>query len=434
MRLAMTPGQDSAERRALERASAEYFELARDLLCTASPDGFLTRVNPAWERALGYPASELVSRPYLELVHPEDRERTHAEAARLTAAGTETVSFENRYRAADGSYHWLEWTARVVDEDGQVFAAARDITEQRRAEEDSRLLAAIVRSTDEAVISTELNGVITSWNRAAERIYGYSPEEMIGGRLERLVPPHRVDEDVKVLAEVFSSKGGVCRLETERQAKDGSLVPVALTASPIRDVEGRLAGVSWIVRDVTDRKLLEAEIEHAARQDPVTGVNNRRHFERELLRQLTFVRRYGSGGALLLLDLDGFRRINDSLGHEAGDRLLGRVADALVDRLRVTDTIARLEADRFAVLLPLTDAEAAGRVAEEIVERVGAVCAEHGEVAGVEVTCSVGIARLEEHAGSSTDEVLAAAALAVVKAKRSGGDRAARAAEAKSAG
>ena len=416
----MSRHEHSQERQTLAEECLEYFELARDLLCTASIEGYFTRVNPAWEQTLGYSEKELVSRPYVELVHPEDRERTLAEAGRLKSAESETVSFENRYLAADGSYHWLEWSARMSRDGKLIVAAARDVTEQRQAEENSRLLAAIVRSTDDAVISTALNGVITSWNRSAERIYRYSAEEVLGHPIELLLPPHRQDEDLRILAQVLTAKGGVSRIETERVAKDGSLVPISLTASPIRDEEGKLAGVSWIVRDVTDRKRLEAEIEYAARQDPVTGVYNRRHFERELLRQLPFTRRYGSGGAILLLDLDGFKRVNETLGHEAGDEALAAVAKSLIDRLRVTDTIARLEADRFVVLLPLVDAEAARRVAEELVDRVGKCCAKLGGAAG-ELTCSIGIARLEEQAGGGIEDVFTAAEIALDEAKRQGG-------------
>jgi len=422
--------EDSQERQSLAEECIEYFELAPDLLCTASVEGYFTRVNPAWEQTLGYSENELVSRPYVELVHPDDKERTLAEARRLESAGSETVSFENRYLAADGSYHWLVWSARMSSDGKLIVAAARDVTEQRQAQEDSRLLAAIVRSTDDAVISTALNGVVTSWNRSAERIYGYSAEEMIGHPIEALLPPHRQDEDLRILAQVLTAKGGASRIETERVAKDGSLLPISLTASPIRDAGGKLAGVSWLVRDVTDRKRLEAEIEYAARQDPVTGVYNRSHFERELLRQLPFTRRYGSGGAILLLDLDGFKRVNETLGHQAGDATLAAVAQSLIDRLRVTDTLARLEADRFVVLLPLVDAEAARRVAEELVDRVGKCCAKLEGVAA-ELTCSIGIARLEEQAAGGIEDVLVAAELAVAEAKRQGRARVALSGETK---
>lgn len=114
-------------------STGDYFELSLDLLCTASFDGYFEQLNPAWERTLGYTQAELRARPFVEFVHPEDRERTEAEAAKLAEVGTDTIRFRNRYRRADGTYRWLEWNARAAK--GRIYAAARDITVQKRAEE-----------------------------------------------------------------------------------------------------------------------------------------------------------------------------------------------------------------------------------------------------------------------------------------------------------
>src|SRR5260221_1313457 len=117
-------------RRRLEARIRRYSELSLDLFCTASFDGYFEWVNPAWEEALGYAEAELLSRPFLEFVHPEDRESTQAEVAKLTESGADTRNFRNRYRAADGSYRWLEWNTRVVTEERRLYATARDITPQ----------------------------------------------------------------------------------------------------------------------------------------------------------------------------------------------------------------------------------------------------------------------------------------------------------------
>jgi PAS domain S-box-containing protein len=122
-------------RRALERTVMRSEEVSLDLLATAGFDGYFKRLNPAWQRTFGYSQTELCSQPFIEFVHPEDRERTEAEAAKLADVGSDTISFRNRYRARDGSYRWLEWNARAVAEEGLIYAAARDITERERAEE-----------------------------------------------------------------------------------------------------------------------------------------------------------------------------------------------------------------------------------------------------------------------------------------------------------
>ena len=121
-------------RRLLSKQATRQFELSIDLLGVAGFDGYLKRVNPAFERALGYSAEEFCSRPFIDLVHPEDRERTQTEAAKLAEVGTDTIDFQNRYRAKDGSYHWIEWTTRAVASEQLLYCAARDITERKLRE------------------------------------------------------------------------------------------------------------------------------------------------------------------------------------------------------------------------------------------------------------------------------------------------------------
>ena len=124
-----------AEAERLEAELAAQQEMAVDLVATIGFDGTFKRVNPAWERTLGYPAAELISRPFIDFVHPEDRERTLAEAAKLAETGTDTLSFENRYRTNTGAYRWLEWNARPIAEHEALFAVARDVTDRKAADE-----------------------------------------------------------------------------------------------------------------------------------------------------------------------------------------------------------------------------------------------------------------------------------------------------------
>lgn len=126
------------ERRRLEAQVARHEELSPDLICTADFDGRFTRVNPAWTRTLGYRSEELLERPFLDFVHPDDRQATIAEAERQTRAGEEVLHFENRYRHADGSYRWLEWSSRPDPERRQLIAVAREVTERKEAEETVR--------------------------------------------------------------------------------------------------------------------------------------------------------------------------------------------------------------------------------------------------------------------------------------------------------
>jgi len=137
---------DVTEARLAAEERDRLFELTLDLLCVAGFDGYFKRLNPAWEHALGWPRAELLSKPYLEFIHPEDREATIVEAARLVGGDHQTVSFENRYRCADGSYRWLLWNAAPFPSGRVIYAAARDITRRKKSEEELRQLAASERN------------------------------------------------------------------------------------------------------------------------------------------------------------------------------------------------------------------------------------------------------------------------------------------------
>jgi len=296
-------GHFATKLRALEAESARHFNLSLDMICTAGFDGRFKAVNPAFERILGYRPEDLVGRPFLDFVHPDDIEKTEREAAAL-AEGNHTVQFQNRYFGSDGDVHWLEW-ASVPIPDEQI-------------------------------------------------IYG-------------------------------------------------------------------------VARDVTDRKALEEELERLSRHDSLTGLFNRRSFDEALETQLAYTRRYGSGGALLIVDLDHFKQINDVLGHAAGDVALCEVARVLSENVRQTDTVARasnivarLGGDEFALLLPETDAAGAEGVAQRLVASL-AESPLRIEGRDVPLRISVGIALFDADGCPAPKELLEAADRAMYLVKAAGG-------------
>jgi PAS domain S-box-containing protein len=262
--------RNQAEAQVLQAAQQldHFFDLSTDLLCIAGTDGYFKRLNPAWEQTLGYSVEDLLARPFLDFVHPEDASSTGAELARQGAGDTLTVAFDNRYRCRDGSYRWLSWSATSVVESGTIYAVARDTTEQRRAEQaQESLLAAIVDGSNDAIIGKNLAGTIISWNRAAERIYGYRAAEAIGQPIGLIAPPDRAGEMEDILAQV--SRGApVSFSDTVRLRNDGVRLHVGVTVSPVRDSDGTVVGAASIARDITDRVKAEQRFRRLVQNAP----------------------------------------------------------------------------------------------------------------------------------------------------------------------
>ena len=236
----------------------------------------------------------------------------------------------------------------------------------RRALDSARQrLAAIVDSSQDAIASETVDGVITSWNPGAERMYGHAATEMLGQSLQRVVPPDRREALGEVLARVHHGER-VAHFDTEQLCRDGRRIAVSMSISPVVDADGRIVGVSRIARDITQQKAMAEELRQLAFQDALTHLPNRRLLLDRLLHAQQASRRLGSHGAVLLLDLDRFKQLNDRLGHEAGDQLLVAVARRLQAAVRETDTVARLGGDEFVLVcehLGADPAEAAVRVA-----------------------------------------------------------------------
>ena len=265
----------------------------------------------------------------------------------------------------------------------------------------------------------DLAGRLLRVNDALCRITGYTAEQMCTLSLRDLSDPHDADVDANQNLELLDGRVQAYQIERRYQHAWGHSVWVLLSVSLVRDEEGRPVHLIAQVQDIAARKELEGRLEDLVDHDFLTTLFNGRRFEQALAQEVKSAARYGGGGAMLLLDLDHFKVVNDQFGHKAGDDLLKTVAAALRGRIRETDVLARLGGDEFGIILPQVDAGQAEVVADGIVKalrRQTAMLAEHQ----IRVTGSVGVALFD---GFTNIEIMAAADLAMYEAKEAGRDR-----------
>ena len=237
---------------------ASIVDSSSDAIIAKTPDGIITSWNPAAERMYGYQAEEMIGKPISLLLSPE-RPNEMDEILAKIRRGERVEHFETVRRRKDGSFIHVSLTVSpIYDETGKLIGVSsikRDITDRMRTEE---LLASIVESSDDAVIAKTPEGVITSWNPAAETMYGYKAEEIIGKSVSILEAPDRPGEMVEILKKIRKGER-VEHYETNRRRKDGKSIYISLTVSPIRDSAGQMIGVSSIARDITERKRVEEQ-------------------------------------------------------------------------------------------------------------------------------------------------------------------------------
>src|SRR6201985_3444464 len=239
----------------LDRA---LLESALDCIISMDATGRVIEFNPAAERVFGYKREEAIGRELASLIIPPDfRERHRKGLEHYLATGEGPVlgeRLEVKALRADGTEILVEIDITAFpDGNGPVFTAyLRDITDRHRGEVARNRLAAIIESSDDAIVSKDLNGIITSWNAAAERLFGYTSDEIVGQSILTLIPPDRQHEEPRILERIRRGER-IDHYETGRRRKDGSLFDISVTVSPLKDQNGRIIGASKIARDISDR-------------------------------------------------------------------------------------------------------------------------------------------------------------------------------------
>jgi diguanylate cyclase (GGDEF)-like protein/PAS domain S-box-containing protein len=278
--------------------------------------------------------------------------------------------------------------------------------------------AGIISAAGEGIFRNDLDGRVTYANPAALAMLGYSEEEMLGHPSHELFHHTRANGAAYPAPECAARKslteGATRRIADEVfWCKDGSSFAVDYTATPIRE-GGRIVGVVTVFDDVTHQRQMKEQLRHQADHDSLTGLFNRRRFEEEVSGQLRYAQRYSRPGALLLMDLDTFKFVNDSYGHPSGDQVLTDVGASLSSTVRGTDVVARIGGDEFAVLLRESEEPEAVAVAKKLIAAIRAG-------SKPTVGASIGIAPFDGNGERTPDELLVAADIALYEAKEMGG-------------
>ena len=357
---------------------------------------------------------------FQRLLHPDDRQRVLEllEQARAAATGFEC---EHRVVRPDGTVRVLQTRAEVQVDGARrpvnMAGTAQDVTDLVRAQQAAQRLAAIVQSSSDAIYSLAPDRTVTTWNAGAERLLGRPAADMLGHPITSLWPPEQLEGNSSRFERALAGEV-ITDFESVRLHRDGTRVAVTVTWSPIKDDAGAITGVSVIARDITQRQQLEEQLVRQALHDPLTGLGNRALFADRLEHALARGRRPEVSVAILLIDLDGFKDINDSLGHDAGDDLLTIAGMRLQGHARPGDTVARLGGDEFGVLLEDIAAAEAVRSAEGLLEGLATPIVLRGR--DLTPTASIGIAIAT---GEDAETLLRNADTAMYAAKRQGKGR-----------
>lgn len=253
-----------AELRTSENRFRTAFENAPYGMCMAGLDGRFLHANAAFCRMLGYSAQKLQSGAWQQITHPDDLERSQQIAIRFSKGLDTTLEFEKRYLHKQGQVVWVHLKISAVkDSQGRTshyITQVEDITQRKQADEAKAFLASLVESSQDAIVGTNPEGIILSWNRGAAELYGYSAEEMIGKSVAALIPADRVDNLSETLKKIRMGER-ISGYETFRIRKDGSRVDVSLGISPVFDGNGKVTGLASIARDITRRKRVEQALQ-----------------------------------------------------------------------------------------------------------------------------------------------------------------------------
>jgi diguanylate cyclase (GGDEF)-like protein/PAS domain S-box-containing protein len=397
------------------------------------PSGKVIR-NARWANILGYTYEEIqnTTQQWTDFIHPDDRQKAWQSIDDVIEGRSQAHKIEYRMLHKDGSIRWILDQANVMKRDAggkptRMSGIHNDISERKQIEavisESSLRLNRILDNLFAYVALLDTNGVVQEVNKAPLDRAGYRREDVIG-RYFYDAPWWSYDDQVReqLIAAIKAAKQGKASRYDVAVKMGNDLVPIDFLIAPVRDDTGKIIGLLPTAVDITDRKHLEAELQRQAHLDYLTGLANRRSFMDRSEIELSRTRRYDNPLSILMLDIDHFKQINDTYGHQSGDHVLKSVAITFQDVLRKVDIIGRLGGEEFAVVLPETGITKATEVAERLREKISSSEVALSDGINIRFTVSIGIAALVDK-NSNIDMLLNEADKALYKAKQAGRNR-----------
>ena len=381
-----------------------------------------------WKEMLGYAEDEILPshQEWVSRLHPDDRPAVLASDADYIAGKAASYEVEYRLRCKDGSYKWILSRGMIVSRDPsgnplRTIGTHTDITQRKKSEETVRLAAKVFKHALEGIMITALDGSIIEVNDAFTEITGYSRDEALGQNPRLLKSGRQSPEHYAQMWRDLAQRG-VWVGENWNRRKNGEIYAQTQKVSTVRDEQGKALHYVSLFSDITAAKNHEQQLEHIARYDSLTKLPNRALLGERLAQALVQTQRRGQHLAVVFIDLDGFKAVNDTHGHEAGDHLLITLAERMKGALRDGDILARLGGDEFvAVLIDLADVDDSA----PMLNRLLAAAAQpvHLGQARLQVSASLGVTFYPQVQELEPDQLMRQADQAMYQAKQSGKNR-----------
>jgi diguanylate cyclase (GGDEF)-like protein/PAS domain S-box-containing protein len=471
----LTRSQMSYSEKKIEAGEARFrtvFERAGVGIALVAPDGSWISMNEALCQIVGYSKAELLQLTFQDITYPEDLDADLHLLQQLVADKIDRYQLEKRYIRKNGSTVWVNLVVtKYVGQKGELdyfVSIIKDIQDRKEAEEsldalrlslEERVLSRthdlqeangklsfamaqqlqselalrkreaelsmVIENANDAYVCTDEAGVIIEWNHQAEQTFGWSASEAIGCDLDELIIPPEMREAHRAGIKRYQASGEHKvlnqRLELTALRRDGSVLPAEVRIRALH-IEGHVI-FSAFLHDITERKQAELKREHEAGHDALTGLPNRRTLFELIPLAIARANRQRIPLAIVFLDLDGFKAVNDTQGHEAGDAVLCAVAQRLRESVRDTDTVVRLAGDEFTLILEFLSGgiQDAQRLAEKLLLRIQAPILIGENTA--HVSASIGLTLYLPGSETTPNQLVSTADAAMYEAKRAGKSR-----------